>query len=138
MSHACETAPTSHRQGGPRPRNEAQPKWTAFAVHTVADIAAAFVGLWIVLRLFGADQAHLFVQYVRDMAYWLAGWSENLSTVEDEILRLVLNYALPAAVYLAVGHGVAAKIRRTGRRGGGAHRSAGKARAGEPAKTSPY
>lgn len=128
MSHAGESAPTSHRQGGPR--SEAQPKWTAFAVHMIADIAAGFVGLWIVLRLFGADQAVLFVQYVRDMAYWIAGWTENLSTVEDETLRLVLNYALPAAVYLSVGHGVAAKIRPTGRRR--AHRSVGKARAGEP------
>jgi hypothetical protein len=111
MSHAYEPAPTSHRQGGPR--DEAQSKWTAFVVHTIADIAAAFAGLWIVLHLFGASRSNLFVQYVQDMAYWLAGWSENISTVESEHLRLVLNYALPALAYLLIGHGIAAKIRRT-------------------------
>ncbi|SCK51280.1 hypothetical protein [Streptomyces sp. WMMB 322] len=82
-------------------------------VHTVADIAAAYVGLWIVFHLLGADRTNLFVQYVQDMAYWLAGWSENIFTVESEGLRLVLNYALPALVYLLVGHAIAARIRRT-------------------------
>ncbi|MCH6161647.1 hypothetical protein [Streptomyces marispadix] len=86
-------------------------------LHTIADIAAAFVGLWIVLYLLGVDQDNLFVQYVRDMAYWLAGWSQHVATVEDEHLRLVLNYVLPAAVYLFIGHGVAAKMRHTNRRG---------------------
>jgi len=115
MSHAYQPAPTSHRQGGRR--DEPSSKWTAFAVHTIADIAAAFVGLWIVLHLLGANQANLFVQYVQDMAYWLAGWSQNISTVENEHLRLVLNYGLPALVYLFIGHGIAAKIRHTTRRG---------------------
>lgn len=115
MRHADEPAPTSHRQGGPR--SEAQSKWTAFAVHTVADISAAFVALWIVLYLFGASQASLFVRYVRDMAYWLAGWTQNIATVDDEHLTLALNYGFPAVVYLSLGHGIAARIRPTARRG---------------------
>lgn len=109
MSHVQERGPTSHRQGGPR--DESPSKWTAFVVHTIADIAAAFVGLWIILHLTGADRTALFVQYVQDMAHWLAGWSQNISTVENEHLRLVLNYGLPALVYLLIGHGIAAKIR---------------------------
>lgn len=109
MSHANETAPTSHRQGGHR--DESPSKWTAFVFRTIADIAAAFVGLRIVLHLLGVNQATLFVQYVRDMAYWLAGWSQHVYTVENEHLSLVLNYALPALVYLFIGHGIAAKIR---------------------------
>lgn len=109
MSHAYERAPTSHRQDGPR--DESPSKWTAFVVHTIADIAAAFVGLWIVFHLTGADQSTLFVQYVQDMAYWLAGWSQNIATVENEHLRLVLNYGLPALVYLLLGHGIAARMR---------------------------
>ncbi|MGH3311871.1 MAG: hypothetical protein ACRDP3_15005 [Streptomyces sp.] len=117
MSDVYGSAPTSHRQGGPR--DESSSKWAAFVVHTIADIAAAFVGLWIVLYLFGASQANLFVQYVQDMAYWIAGWSQNISTVENEHLRLVLNYGLPALVYLFIGHGIAAKIRHTTRRGVG-------------------
>ncbi|OEU86924.1 hypothetical protein DB35_25390 [Streptomyces abyssalis] len=109
MSHAHAPAPTSHRQGGPR--KESPSKWTAFAVHTVADIAAAFVALWIVLHLSGADKANLFVQYVEDMAYWIAGWSQNISAAQNEHLILALNYGLPALVYLFIGHGIAARTR---------------------------
>jgi hypothetical protein len=115
MSPGDEPAPTSHRQGGPR--GEAQSKWTAFVVHTIADIAAAFVALWIVLYAFGASQASLFVRYVRDMAYWIAGWTQNIATVDDEHLIRALNYGFPAVVYLSVGHGIAAKIRPAARRG---------------------
>ncbi|WP_197349829.1 hypothetical protein [Streptomyces bathyalis] len=80
-------------------------------VHTIADIAAAFVGLWIVLYLLGADGGNLFVLYMEDMAYWIAGWSQNLFTVENEFLVILLNYVLPAVVYLVIGHGIAAKMR---------------------------
>lgn len=82
-------------------------------VHTIADIAAAFVGLWILLYLLDADQSNLFVQYVQDMAYWIVGWSQNIFTMENEYMVLVLNYVLPALVYLCIGHGIAAKIRHT-------------------------
>ncbi|WP_314171811.1 hypothetical protein [Streptomyces winkii] len=71
------------------------------------------MGLWIVFYLLEADEANLFVRYIRDMAYWLAGWSEKLFTVGNGYARLALNYALPALVYLLIGHGAAAKIRRT-------------------------
>ncbi|MGP3954076.1 hypothetical protein [Streptomyces sp. 7N604] len=81
-------------------------------VHTVADIAAALLGLWIVLYLLDANQGNVFVQFVRDMAYWLAGWSQNIFTMENDHVRLALNYGLPAVVYLFIGHGIAAKIRR--------------------------
>jgi hypothetical protein len=109
MSHAYEPARKSRRQGGPR--DESSSKWTAFVVHTIADIAAAFVGLWIVLYVLGADQGHLFGLYMQDMAYWIAGWSQNVFTVENEYLILLINYVLPALVYLFIGHGIAAKIR---------------------------
>lgn len=112
MSHAYKPPPVSHRQGGPRPRGEQPSVWAAFAVHLVADIAAGFVGLWIVLFLVGADEASLFVRYVRDMAYWIAGWTRHIGTVESAGLGLLVNYVPPALAYLALGHGVAAKIRR--------------------------
>lgn len=80
-------------------------------VHTIADIAAAFVGLWIVLYLLGADEGNLFVRYMADMAYWIAGWSQNIFTVGNEYVIILLNYVLPALVYLFVGHGIAAKMR---------------------------
>ncbi|MFC9281727.1 hypothetical protein [Streptomyces collinus] len=53
----------------------------ALAIHTVADVAAAFLGLWIALYLPEADHA-------------------------------LLDHGLPAVIHLAVGHGVAVRLRR--------------------------
>ncbi|MEU0276641.1 hypothetical protein, partial [Streptomyces sp. NPDC006307] len=84
----------------------------ALVIHTIADIAAAFLGLWILLYLLEANQGNVFVSFVHDVADWLAGWSQDIFTMESEILRVILNYGLPAVIYLLVGHGIAARVRR--------------------------
>lgn len=81
-------------------------------IHSLADVAAAFLGLWIVLYLLEANQANVFVEFVHGVADWLAGWSQDIFVMDIEGLRVFFNYALPALVYLAVGHGVAAWLRR--------------------------
>ncbi|MGH3311874.1 MAG: hypothetical protein ACRDP3_15020 [Streptomyces sp.] len=108
MSHTHEPAPPSHREI----HNESASKRTALIVHTIADVAAALLGLWIALSLLGANQGNVFVQFVQSMADWLAGWSQDIFTMENEHVRFALNYGLPAVVYLFIGHGIAAKIRR--------------------------
>lgn len=119
MSHPHGPSPTGHPHepappAGPRyqPSGESPSRRTALVVHTVADIAAAVLGLWIVLYLLDANQGNTFVQFIRDLAYWLAGWSQNIFTMENDHVRLALNYGLPAVVYLFIGHGIAARIRR--------------------------
>ncbi|WP_237321327.1 hypothetical protein [Streptomyces sp. JJ36] len=94
------------------PREEPPSRRTALVVHTVADVAAALLGLWIVLSLLDANQGNAFVQFVRETASWLAGWSQDIFTMENPHVRLALNYGLPAVVSLFVGHGIAARIRR--------------------------
>jgi hypothetical protein len=84
---------------------------TALVIHTIGDVAAAFLGLWIVLYLLDANQANVFVQFVEGIASWLAGWSQDIFTMENEHVRFALNYGLPALVYLFLGHGIAAKVR---------------------------
>ncbi|MFI7004967.1 hypothetical protein [Streptomyces sp. NPDC050145] len=84
----------------------------ALTVHTLADIAAIFLGLWLLLYLLDANQANVFVDFVRGVAEWLAGWAQDIFTMDPEGLRVFFNFALPAVVYLAVGHGVAAWLRR--------------------------
>lgn len=110
MSYTPESTPA----GSPRAegRGESPSQRTALVVHTVADVAAAFLGLWIVLSLLEANQANVFVQFVEGMANWLAGWAQDIFTMENERVRFALNYGLPAVVYLFLGHGIAAKIRR--------------------------
>ncbi|WP_254885492.1 hypothetical protein [Streptomyces sp. NA02950] len=85
---------------------------TALIIHTLADIAAGFLVLWILLYLLDANQANVFVDFVHGMADWLAGWSQDIFTMDAESVRVFFNYALPAAIYLAIGHGAAAWVRR--------------------------
>jgi hypothetical protein len=102
----------SYDTGRPRrPRGVAADR-SALVIHTIADIAAGFLGLWLLLYLLDANQANVFVDFVHGLAGWLAGWSQDIFTMRPEGLRVVLNYALPALVYLAVGHGAAAWVRR--------------------------
>ncbi len=78
----------------------------------VADITAVILGLWILFALLDANRANDLVDVVHDAAQWLAGWSHDLFTMDTDWLRTVLNYGLPALVYLFIGHTLAARMRR--------------------------
>ncbi|MER6735163.1 hypothetical protein [Streptomyces puniciscabiei] len=84
----------------------------ALVIQTIADVAAAFLGLWILLYLLQANHANVFVGFVADVADALAWWSQDIFTMNTENLRVLLDYGLPAVIYLAVGHGVAIRLRR--------------------------
>ncbi len=84
----------------------------ARAVTVVADLTAVILGLWILMYLLDANRANDLVHFVQGAARWLAGWSYNLFTFDAEWLRTLLNYGLPALVYLVLGHALAARIRR--------------------------
>ncbi|WP_372456967.1 hypothetical protein [Streptomyces purpurogeneiscleroticus] len=84
----------------------------ALIIHGLADIAAIFLGLWILLYLLDANQANPFVDFVHGMADWLAGWSQDIFIMDTKGLRVFFNCGLPAVIYLVVGHGVAAWLRR--------------------------
>lgn len=93
-------------------RNQAATRRTALTICTVADVAAGLLGLWILLFLLDANQANVFVEFVRGTADWLAWWSQDIFTMDTEGLRVVLNYGLPAVMYLLIGHGIAARLNR--------------------------
>ncbi|MGW0737274.1 hypothetical protein [Streptomyces sp. NPDC002851] len=84
----------------------------ALIIHSVADVAAGFLGLWILLYLLGANQGNPFVGFVQGVAEWLGWWAEDIFTMENDNVRVLLNNGLPAVIYLAVGHGIAARVRR--------------------------
>ncbi|MFE0332124.1 hypothetical protein ACFW08_36025 [Streptomyces sp. NPDC058960] len=100
----------------PRPdrsvRRQSAARRTAVTVCTIADIAAGLLGLWILLFLLDANRSNVFVDFVRGTADWLAWWSQDIFTMDTEGLRVVLNYGLPAVMYLLIGHGIAARINR--------------------------
>lgn len=78
----------------------------------VADIMAVILGLWILMYLLDANRANDLVQLVHDVARWLAGWSHDLFTFDEEWARVVAGYGLAAIVYLLVGHALAGRLRR--------------------------
>ncbi|MBY8885144.1 hypothetical protein K7472_09845 [Streptomyces sp. PTM05] len=78
----------------------------------VADAAALILIVWIVMWFLDANRANDLVNWVHNAADWLSGWSRDLFTPRAGWLRTVLNYGIAAAVYLAVGHFVADRIRR--------------------------
>nr|WP_258198261.1 MULTISPECIES: hypothetical protein [Streptomyces] len=84
----------------------------ALVIHTIADIAAAFLGLWIVLYLLEANRDNVFVEFVHSVANALAWWSQDIFTMDTESLRVLLNFGLPALIYLAVGHGISVRLSR--------------------------
>lgn len=94
----------------PEQRSSGSRRW-GVAIYTVADVAAAFLGLWILLYLLDANQANMFVGFVESMADLLAFWSQDIFTMESEALRVLLNYGLPALIYLGIGHGLAIRMR---------------------------
>nr|WP_128434651.1 hypothetical protein [Streptomyces cyaneus] len=93
-------------------RNQAAARRTALTICTIADVAAGVLGLWIVLFLLDANQGNAFVEFVHGAADWLGGWAQDIFTMDTEGLRVILNYGLPAALYLLLGHGIAVRLNR--------------------------
>ncbi|MFF8604919.1 hypothetical protein ACF06X_03200 [Streptomyces sp. NPDC015346] len=84
----------------------------ARVIIVVADVMAAIIGLWILMYLLDANRANGFVEFIRDLAGWLAGWSHDLFTFDEAWARVVAGYGLAAVVYLVVGHMVAGRLLR--------------------------
>jgi hypothetical protein len=91
---------------------QATTRRTAITICTIADVAAGLLGLWILLFLLDANRGNVFVEFVRGTAGWLSWWSQDIFTMDTEWLRVVLNYGLPAVIYLLIGHGIAARLNR--------------------------
>lgn len=84
----------------------------AAVVAVVADVAALIIGLWILLYLLDANQGNGFVDFVHDLAGWLAGWSRDMFTVDPDWWQVVLNYGIAAVVYVLVGNLAARALSR--------------------------
>ncbi|WP_030948659.1 hypothetical protein [Streptomyces sp. NRRL S-646] len=93
-------------------QRQAAGRRTALTICTIADTAAGLLVLWILLFLLDANLANVFVKFVHGMADWLAWWSQDIFTMDTEGLRVLLNYGLPAVLYLLIGHGIAARLNR--------------------------
>ena len=84
----------------------------AVIILIAADIAALILFLWILFFVLDAKRANALVGWVHHAANWLAGWSRDLFTPDNAKWRTVLNYGLPAVVYLLIAHAVAGRVNR--------------------------
>lgn len=78
----------------------------------IADLTAVILGLWILFVLLDANRANDLVSWVQAAAGGLAGWSHDLFTMDTDWVRTVLNYGLPAVLYILIGHVLADRLRR--------------------------
>ncbi|PYC78688.1 hypothetical protein C7C46_15420 [Streptomyces tateyamensis] len=84
----------------------------ARTVILVTDIVAGLLCLWIALYLLNANPSNDLASWVHSAADWLSGWAHDLFTPSQGWLRTLLNYGLPALVYLFLGHLAAGWVRR--------------------------
>ncbi|MEU8676099.1 hypothetical protein [Streptomyces sp. NPDC048560] len=94
------------------PRTGTGSSTAARVIAAVADVMAFIIGLWILMYLLDANPGNELVEFVREAARWLAGWSYDLFTFDAEWARVVAGYGLAAAVYLLIGHAAAGRVRR--------------------------
>ncbi|MDT0309548.1 hypothetical protein RM780_21680 [Streptomyces sp. DSM 44917] len=84
----------------------------ATAIAVAADVAATVIGLWLVMYLLDANPANDLVNLLEHLARWLAAWSHDMFTFDEEWARVVCGYGLAALVYLVVGNMLARRVRR--------------------------
>jgi hypothetical protein len=77
-----------------------------------ADVAAFILILWILLWMLDANRANDLVEWIHDTASWLGSWAHNIFSPDNDWARVLLNYGLPAAVYLIIGHALAGRVNR--------------------------
>ncbi|MFD6436045.1 hypothetical protein [Streptomyces venezuelae] len=94
------------------PTRNSHSSTAARVIVIVADVMAAILGLWILMYLLDANRANDLVQFIHDVARWLAGWSHDLFTFDEDWARVVAGYGLAAIVYLLIGHALAGRLRR--------------------------
>jgi hypothetical protein len=94
------------------PRYRSSTSGAGAVIAGVADVMALILGLWILMYLLDANQGNALVEFVHHAARWLAGWSRDLFTFDEQWARVVAGYGLAAVVYLFIGHAVARRMQR--------------------------
>ncbi|MFF5918426.1 hypothetical protein ACFY8C_08775 [Streptomyces flavochromogenes] len=78
-------------------------------IRTVARVLAGILVVWIVLDLLDANRGNTVVGWFHSAADWLAGWSIGLFGVSQHTLQVLLDYGIPAIVYVVIANLVASR-----------------------------
>ncbi len=71
-------------------------------IRTVANVLAGILAVWIALDLLDANRGNTVVGWFHSAADWLAAWSIGLFDVSGHTLQVLLDYGVPAVVYVVV------------------------------------
>ncbi|WP_033252798.1 membrane protein [Kitasatospora phosalacinea] len=77
---------------------------TTSVISVLAHALAAILVVWILLDLFDANQGNGLVNWFHTAADWLSGWSRGLFTVSNHTAQVLLDYGIPAVVYVVIGN----------------------------------
>ncbi|MCX5228489.1 hypothetical protein ABZY16_27850 [Streptomyces sp. NPDC006553] len=78
-------------------------------IRTVAHVLVGILVVWIALDLLDANRANTVVGWFHSAADWLAGWSIGLFDVSNHTVQVLLDYGIPAVVYVAIANLVASR-----------------------------
>ncbi|MEU7701964.1 hypothetical protein [Streptomyces sp. NPDC039028] len=78
-------------------------------IRTVAHVLAGILVVWIALDLLDANRANTVVGWFHSAADWLAGWSIGLFEVANHTFQVLLDYGIPAVVYVVIANLVASR-----------------------------
>ncbi|MFF5387160.1 hypothetical protein ACFY5H_02155 [Streptomyces sp. NPDC013012] len=78
-------------------------------IRTVAHVLAGILIVWILMDLLDANRGNTVVGWFHSAADWLAGWSIGLFDVSAHTLQVLLDYGIPAVVYVVIANVVAGR-----------------------------
>ncbi|MGW9436043.1 hypothetical protein [Streptomyces sp. NPDC055607] len=78
-------------------------------IRTVAHVLAGILVIWIIMALLDANRANTVVGWFHSAADWLATWSIGLFDVAGHTLQVLLDYGIPAVVYVVIANVIASR-----------------------------
>ncbi|MFJ9811139.1 hypothetical protein ACIRTB_23220 [Streptomyces sp. NPDC101158] len=75
----------------------------------MAHVLAGILVIWIFMDLLDANRGNTLVGWFHSAADWLAGWSIGLFDVAGHTLQVLLDYGIPAVVYVVIANILASR-----------------------------
>jgi hypothetical protein len=84
----------------------------ARGVDLVVAVVAAIIAVGVLLVVLEANPSNAIVEAILDAARWLVGPFKDFFTLDDDKLRVAVNWGMALVVYVLVGRLVASLLRR--------------------------
>jgi hypothetical protein len=84
----------------------------ARVIDVLVAVVAAIIAAGVLLVVLEANPSNAIVEAVLDAARWLVGPFSDFFTIDDRKLEVAVNWGLALVVYVLVGRGASALLRR--------------------------